>query len=106
MTESLKVYDEVQTRKMLQFHRGFQVMKFLSGKEDDLIRGLSYRVMTGYGDTVDFDWNMYLGTRGMVGKLFSQLSDLGLGDEIKELMGQTPDNKLMRETSKDQDLME
>ena len=81
----LKVYTEVQMIKLTQFDKCSSTIQFLRSKSMELSMGASYQFRTPYGD-YSFDMDGYWMLAGVSSKLFNQLMDMGLQDEVKSMI--------------------
>ena len=81
----IKVYTETQMIKLTQFDRASSTVQFLRSKSRELAAGVSYQFTTPHGD-YSFDMDGYWMLSGATSKLFDQLMDMGLKDEVKSMV--------------------
>ena len=81
----IKVYTETQMIKLTQFDRCSATIAFLRSKSRELSMGASYQVNTQEA-SYTFDMDGYWMLSGATSKLFNQLMDMGLKDEVKSMV--------------------
>ena len=87
MNIEIKAYSEVELRKLIQFDRTIIVTQFLRQHQEKLNENMAFTFKDqATQQIVIFDRVMYLITLGMGGKLFNQLIDLGLKEEVKGII--------------------
>ncbi len=84
-----KNYTAEQNKKLTQFGMTCATAQFLYKRDSLLNQGYKYAVTLEGGDTTKptiFDREMYLMVQGAAGKLFNQLMDMGLEEEVRGII--------------------